>query len=196
MCIPKADEMKRRVSHVEKQFREGAYGFQDLPMHLLNLEACRRKLTKLLKRKEQVDVVQRLRTMYPLANGLDIPAPLLNNLPASMKALKDGRDVWRVEWFYDGRHTAMSSTNYADRYLHPVKNTISKFQDMVGFCKWESAIKLWMESLYRAEQTVFYEGWAYCLDSKRMIRQKVRMQSYIYDSDHVVSITVVTDQAV
>lgn len=173
-------------------------GYQDIVVHLLNLEASRRKITKYMRRKEQVDVLQRLRTIYPIVRSIDVPSPILGNIPAHFKAMMDGRDVWRVEWFYNGRHMAMSTQEYDERYLGEaikVRNAVTKLRDMVGFCKWDSAVKLWMESLYRPDQIVYYEGRAYLQNSGKTVYQKVRMMSHIYDSDHVVSITVVTDQA-
>lgn len=198
LCTISRDELKRRVKDLDKRMRDGEMGFQDLAIHLLNMEASRRKMTKYMKRKEQVDVLHRVRTMHPLVEGLDIPSPLLGNLPAHFKSMIDGRSIWRVEWMFNGRHTAMSTGEYENRYLGEavkVRCTVAKIQDMVGFCKWDSAIKLWMESLYRPDQIVYYEGKAYLQHTGETKFQKVRMMSHVYDSDHVVSMTVVTDQA-
>jgi hypothetical protein len=185
--------MSKRARDVETRVREGLMGFQDLSIYLLNVEATRAHWRKYLKRKEAMDVLERLRTMHPVMDREDIPGPSKKYLPESMKALLDGRSVWCVEWFYEGKHTVEASPQYASRYLGvPHPKISSRLADMVGFCKWDSAMKLWIESLWRPDNVIFCEGTAYHFDVAEKREQKVRMISHIYDFEHVVTVTVVT----
>jgi hypothetical protein len=191
--VPAELEMEKRARDVEKQVRDGFMGFRDIFIYLLNAEAVRTHWRKYLKRKESLDVLERLRTMHPLLEKDDIPNPTMTHLIPAMKALLDGREVWCVEWFYEGRRMVKPSDIYKDRYLGVCQGKASsRIADMIGFCKWDSGLKLWIESLYRPGQVIYCEGAAYRFDSQEKKNQKVRMLSHIYDFDHVVTVTIVT----
>lgn len=185
--------MEKRARDVENCVREGLLGFQDQFIYLLNVEAVRAHWRKYLKRKESMDVLHRLRAMRPLLDRTELPSPTFKCLPESMKALLDGRSVWCIEWFYDGKRIREVSDSYKARYLGvPYLKISGRISDMVGFCNWDTAMKLWIESLWRTDNVVFCEGTAYHFDTGSKKEQKVRMMSHVYDFDHVVTVTVVT----
>lgn len=132
--------------------------------------------------------------MYPIQGG--IPSPVVSHLPDEFIDMMKGRDIWRVEWFYNGKYSAQSSVKYIEKYnLSALRGAckLVRISDTVGFCKWESAIRLWFESLYRPDTVVFYEGDAFIFGNKEgIVQQKLRMISHIYDYNNVVTLSVVT----
>lgn len=185
--------MEKRARDVENCIREGALGFQDQFIYLLNVEAVRAHWRKYVKRREAMDALDRLRATHPLLPRGDVPTPSMKNLPGNMSALLDGRDVWCVEWFYEGRRTVKVGSTYQARYLGVPHIKISaRISDMIGFCDWRTAMKLWVESMWSPDNVVCCEGTAFYFDVQEKREQKVRMMSHIYDFDHVVTVTVVT----
>jgi hypothetical protein len=171
--------------------RRGKLGFQDISLYIINSNAVRLHVKRYLKPVDQRDVLERLRIVYPLVEGEPAPNPTMSNLPENMKSLMDGREMWRVEWFYEGRYSAMSSEEYDEKFkLEELRgfNVFTRIKDTVGFSKWDSALRLWFESLYRPDQLVFYEGKTIYGD-----HQKLRMISHIHDHDHVLTMSVVTE---
>ena len=105
-----------------------------------------------------------------------------------------GVGFWRVEWMYEGRMQSRVSPGFNQRYkpmLKGVRELYAKMTDTLQFEKPEMAHKLWLESLYRPEQVVFYEGWAYHLDEDKVKFQTARVMSFILDYEHVITITTI-----
>lgn len=164
----------------------------ELALYILNAEAVRNRQRKYLKRDDQLEVLQRMRAMYPLLDDNEIPKTHLDHLPENLEELLEEHEIWKVEWFYRGMNVFVESAMWQENFSYPKGRTSWKVADMAGFCRWHSLIQLWSDSLVYPDQEVFYEGLAVHKGVSTPIMQKARVMSHIYDHDHVITLICIS----
>ena len=190
-------EFVKRSQLVQADIRQHTFEHSDLGLYTLHLNAVRAHKKMVFKKADLTDVRQRLQVMFP--RGHDIPQEgRLEKLSPVALAFVDsvsGKGLWKVEWMYEGRYYSRVSPIYQLRFrpgMKGARDVYSKMTETLQFDKKEMGHKLWLESLHRPEQVVFYEGWAFQLDTECIVRQKASMMSFIYDFEHLVSITLIS----
>jgi hypothetical protein len=166
----------------------------DLGSYLLHTSAIRQHKRSLLRKKNVADLRERVQTMYPAQDPEKIPCPLMTNLPFSLYQCLQSHSLFKIEWFYMGLEMTNSSSEYKDAFYIPRRKhrrIYSKAMDTVGLSSWNMAFRMFLETLYRPDTVVRYEGVSYFLSEKRKKNVVVKMVSHVYDYEHVVSLTCV-----
>lgn len=194
-CRPLISEFQKRAKEINSSIVKGEkYPVQDLTMYILNSEASKMGRRKYLKKPDLQDIVERLKTMYPVHAGSHLFVRSVNHLPGQMQEMMELHPCWKVEWFWQGEYKAECSGIYEDRYRpFDMSSVHGRIADTINFCNWDKGYMLWQESLFRPGVEVFYEGKAFWhLDKEGPVVQKATMLTCVYDMDHVVTLTVVS----
>jgi hypothetical protein len=198
VCCPRVDdENLKRARMLQENVLNGVYEHVDLAAYNLNAHAIKSHKKKMFKKQDMKDVKDRVEIMWPACK--QIPPVLATDLisPECLDLLKKfPLAAWKVEWMYNGSYDFQINDLYKKRYWSfyrsKDRSIYSKLWDGVGFSKFDIALKMWLETLFRPDQTIRYEGMGYIADEKRVVPQVVRMLTHVYDFDHVVTVTVVT----
>lgn len=95
---------------------------------------------------------------------------------------------------YKGAYSSQRSVSYKDRFSFSKmadKKVYQKLVDTLGFSRWNTAHRMWIESLYRPQQVVKYEGKAFDLQKQETVIQTAKMMTYIIDYEHIITCTIV-----
>ena len=166
----------------------------ELGAYVLHTSAIRQHKRSLLRKKHVVELRERVQTMYPAQEPEKIPCPLMTNLPFALYQCLQSHSVFKIEWFYMGLEMTHSSSEYKDAFYIPRRKhrrIYSKVMDTLGLSSWNMAFRMWLETLYRPDTVVRYEGIVFHLQEKRKKNVVVKMVSHVYDYEHVVSLTCV-----
>jgi hypothetical protein len=157
----------------------------DFAVFLLNAETVRTHKKRILRRVDQVRVLTRIREMYPIVGGLGI-TPSWESVPDHLKALVEGQELWRLEWFLQGMTVSIRSDSWRKTWNEPRPKLCFKVAEMGGFCDWTVMLRVWSDSLVHSDRIVFKEGPGFYLE-EGIRMQRVCMISHVYDYDHVVT---------
>lgn len=139
------------------------------------------------------DVRERIRVVYPLVEIS--PEASISKLPTVLTELLAGAAIFKIEWMFDGGYEMMSSGEFKAafgfNFKGNIRNVYRKVQDTLGFSNYDTAYKMWTETLHRPGMVIRYQGRAYRENLKATVCQIARMCSVIYDFEHVVTVTVV-----
>lgn len=193
--MPQLEEVYRRAGDIDKRVRSGDLYLEGLGLYLLNAEAIRVRQHKFLKRGPQLEILTRLRDTYPLVEPDKIPGPNVQSLPQRLQGMIMDCDTWRAEWFYNGLNVCLTSDAWTKAFHYPKKRYTVKIMETAGFCRWESMMKLWSDSLFYMDRVIFYEGKATRKDKDGAVIQKARMLTHVLDHDHVITVTTITIQS-
>lgn len=186
----------KRACLLQQNLIDGKYEHNDVVAYALNSHAIKTHKKKLFKRHDMSDVLDRVKTLYPLAEY--VPSLMIvDNLPSYCIEFmrKYSGSAWKVEWMFNGTYDYQSNGLYTSRYMKYGKckerGIYSKLWDGMGFSKVDTGYKLWVESVYRPGQVVKYEGNAFVADTKTVICQVARMMTHIFDYSHIATITII-----
>lgn len=199
-CVPKMDdEFVKRAKTLQDRILNGEFEHNDLASYTLNAHAIKTHKKKLFKSQDMKDVTMRVETMWPLVKKGELPSLcIVDNLPQGCLELinKFPLAAWKVEWMWNGSFDFQMNDLYKGRYFkfsrHKERGVYTKLWDGMGFAKYEMGYKMWVESLYRPNKVMRYEGNAYLMNEKRVACQVARVISHVYDYAHIVTVTVVT----
>lgn len=166
----------------------------DIAMYTLHNVAVRQHKKMLLRRRDLQDVRERVQAMYPAKDVATLPAPTLAVLPYDLANFLGKYVCYKVEWFYMGLEYSVSSEEYKERFKvgkQGNRQIYNKVMDTLGLAKYQTAMNMWLESLYRPGHAIRYEGLGYHNHDHSVHPQVVRMMSHILDYEHVISVTVV-----
>lgn len=178
----------KRARNLDRRIRDGDLVLDEFAVFLMNAEAVRAHKKRILSRLDQVDVLNRIRELHPVLGGLNVK-PSMEKLPSHLKALVEGHDLWRVEWFLQGMAVAIRSDGWRKSWNEPRPKLSFKIAEMGGFCDWTVMLRVWSDSLVHPDRLVFKEGMGFH-EEVGMKMQRVSMISHVYDYDHVVSAIV------
>lgn len=184
----------KRAKEVQRRLAANEFPFVDLAMYIIQVHATRVHFKGLLKKPEMDDVRQRLKIMWPLCE--DLPTMSVGSLPLWITEKLQGLPVWRIEWFWDGSYVCSKTPAWKKRFTHSFggEHGIYKMvRDTLGFSRFEMPFKMWLESLFRPNEMIYYEGKAFIHDMEQLEVQKCTMISVVYDYNHVMTITYITD---
>ena len=148
-----------------------------------------------MKRKDALDCLRRLTSLWPLKAAEQIPPTTRDGLPVELLAMTHGS--YKIEWHYEGRITILMSDDYKNKYRYKVgKNrpVYRKCLDTMGFSDYTMAMKMWIESLHRPGHVINYKGKAAIHTSVELVIQSATVVSLVYDYDHFITLTQVTVQ--
>lgn len=169
------------------------FQFVDMAMYIMQVHASKRHYKTLLRRPEMVDVTERVKIMWPLKT--DLPTIGVGQIPLEIVSKMNGTPLWKVEWFWDGSIISSKTPQWKERFKFSYCGERGVYQmvsDTMGFSKHDMAMKMWLESLHRPGQYIYYEGKAFMQGSGELKVQKATMISTIYDYNHVMTVTFVT----
>lgn len=156
-------------------------------MYLLNTEATRMRAKRFSTREEQLEILPSLRAEFPLVKEHIIPKPDMTTAPKIISDLLQGRQFWRIEWFFSGMVLTTESEQWQKHLSVPRRKISNKVMCMGGFL-WEDAMmRVWSDSLYYPDTIIWYEGMAWFSEEVGLVRQRVSMVTHIYDLDHAVT---------
>lgn len=179
----------KRARNLDKRLREGDLLLDEFAVFLMNSETVRAHMKRMLRRPDQVEVLSRIREMYPAVSGLNVE-PSVEKLPGHLKALVEGQELWRVEWFLQGMTVAIRSDKWEKSWNDPKMKMSFKVVEMGGFCDWTVMLRVWSDSLVHPDRLIFKEGMGFH-EEGGMRMQRVSMISHVYDYDHVATAIVI-----
>lgn len=192
-CQPQPQEWLRRIREVNEHFYEGGFPHCDLVLYTLNKVAKRAHLRAVLKRKEIQDVVARLKVIHPLDGGsLKWPeAMTVGTLPEALQSMCRG--AYKVEFWDQNSFKMIASPEYV--CLFPVnryneRRVLRKCSDLIGMADYLMAMTMWIESMRMPGEKIICNAKAWGCQNN-LTEQRVEMMSFVYDYDHVVSVTQV-----
>jgi hypothetical protein len=191
------DEFIKRALTVQKNLLEGVYEHCHLAVYNLNAHAIKTHKRKLLKSQDMKEVKRIVSEKWPISNSIPHVRIVDKLPPKCLEFLKEYPvAAWKVEWMFNGGYDFQMNDLYKGRYQKFSRNkergVYTKLWDTMGFSKIDVGLKLWIESLYRPDRIIRYEGNAYLIDVKAVKFQTARMMTHVYDYDHIVSVTVIT----
>lgn len=178
---------------------EGRYVHSDLAMFTLHQQALHQHKKSLLKKPDFVNMRHRLEILYPMPADFNFPLLDKDHLPGHLQgALQDHRG-WstKIEWMHKGEYFVDMTPDYKKKTdYNRFRNgkLYNKIVDTIGFSRWDMAYKLWVESLYRPDQLMFYKGKAYDMETKSLVNREARMISTILYFDALITITFLNDE--
>lgn len=183
----------KRAKDVMERLLNGSMEHCDLALFTLQMNATKNHKKMPIKRRDYADVRDRLKIVHPA--GAKIPHATIGDLPEPLASfLGAGGMVWKIEWMYEGDYLVEESEEYKNRYKYNrqgCKNLYSKLVDMMGFAKWDMSLKMWIETLFRPNQVVSYEGKAFRHDIRVVQLQTAKMMSVVLDYKHVITATLI-----
>jgi hypothetical protein len=177
------------------EIQDGRLEHNDLAIYTLQLNARKQHKKMLIKAIEMREISKRLANKFPL---MTTPAPIttIQGLPVCFGGLIKNfdSDVWMIEWMYQGDYLSHESDSFKKRFrfnLKGYKGFYRKVVNTLGFSKYQTAYKMWVETLTRPQQSIFYEGLAYQFDRRKVVMQKACMMSCVLDFEHVITVTTI-----
>lgn len=192
-CKPQQSEFIRKAADAQDQLFSRLFEHVDIAMYTLYVHGRRNHCKALFKRPEINDITSRVEILYPRVPEEEIPLMEVQHLPMSLRELVSAHQGhYRVEWFYKGVYTCKMSSGFQSRYttkLCGIKRVYPKLVQTLNFSECASSLKMWLESMYRPNTVIKYEGLAYHQASEKVVHQTVRMMSVIYDFEHIITVT-------
>jgi hypothetical protein len=193
------DECLKRAKTLYENVVDGQYIHSDMATYNLNAHAIRSHKKKMFKAEDMKDVMMRVKTMYPPIPRSELPSMcVVDKAPDKLISMLRHFPMaaWKVEWMFNGAYDFQMNDLYKMRYFKfrksDDKRVYMKLWDTMGFAKFDMGYKMWIESLYRPDKIIRYEGRALLLNTQSVHFQIARMMTHIYSFDHIVTLTVIT----
>ena len=185
----------KRAKDVMEGVLNGRFEHSDLALYHLHINAQRQHKKVALKKQDLADVRGRLKIMFPSSKE-PLPKLSLEALPPSLIEFinQPGVEDWKIEWMFQGDYFEQKTDGYKKKFhynRHGMRDVYSKLIDTMGFSRWEIAYKMWLESLYRLDQAIRYEGQSFHVDTKKPVMQVAKMMSHVIDYDHLITVTII-----
>ena len=198
-CEPSDREWVTRAKRVFQEVRKGAYHHNDLSKYQIYLQSLVFDTKGVLTRQDVLDIFGRLNNQYQESIvAVAIDQKTMDDMPTMMKDLIEGAEVAKVEWFQAGRYKVSCSPGYetnftstkeilqmANQYRIP-----AKLVDTSGFNQFDTAYRVWSESLYLPGVVIAFTGPAYWKGDKDVFWTKTRVLSYVENHDTFMTVTV------
>lgn len=193
-CTPHVDEYSSRLKDLQTRLQAGEFEHSDLAIYTMHLNAVKSHQKYILRKREIADVRERLRIVYPPVD--EKPEASMAKLPPVLAEMLVGADTFKIEWMFEGGYDVVSSGEFKAAFGFNnkgfAKNIYRKLQETLGFSKYDTAYKMWTETLHRPGVVIRYQGKAMRDGQPTPVVQVARMCSYVYDYEHVVSVVTVT----
>lgn len=178
---------------------EGRYVHCDLAMFTLHQQAVHQHKKSLMKRQDYLSMKSRLEIMYPIPEGFAFPLLTRAELPQDLLRVMDEHMNWdiKIEWMHKGEYFVEMMGDYKKKTdYNRFRNTkvYNKVVDTIGLSRWDMGYKMWVESLYRPGQVIFYQGKAFDMMTKSLVNRVVRMTSRILHYDAMITLTFIKDE--
>lgn len=173
----------------------GTIEHSDMALYILNSYAKKQhKRQCLTKSQDFKDIRERVQALCPLVHNLDFPETM-ERLPVVLKDHLQNRPGcdYKIEWFNQGGYIITTSPDYLKKYYvnrEGDRNLYGKLTDTLGLSDHTIGYKLWVESLARPGQVIFYEGLSLNMTSTQQNLITVSMISIVFDCDHVITLTM------
>ena len=195
ICVPQESEMIKRSKMVMDMWCSGQFPHEDLAYYFQHCNSNYTHQKLFMKRKDALDCLKRLTSMWPLKAAEQIPPASKDGLPIELLAMTHG--AYKIEWHYEGRITITMSDEYKAKYKTKAgKNrpVYRKCLDTMGFSDYTMAMKMWIESLHRPGHVINYTGKAAVNTGVELVIQTATVVSLVYDYDHFITLTHVIVQ--